>query len=113
MTITATIVADSISPQGIRLTTLQLRYPRFIHAEVMTHRMFSRNASSSRAIPVAKMIEDLRRDPAMPVFWGSNKPGMQAGTELTGSALSAAQYYWRASMEEMILQAENMIARRG
>lgn len=61
---------------------MQLRYPRFIHAEFMTHRMFSRNASSSRAIPVKRMIEDLRRDPAMPVHWGSNKPGMQAGADL-------------------------------
>lgn len=82
MTITAQIIADSISPDGIRLTTMQLRYPRFIHAEFMTHRVFSRNASSSRAIPVQRMIEDLRRDPAMPVHWGSNKPGMQAGVEI-------------------------------
>ena len=68
MTITAEVVCDSISPEGIRLTTFQLRYPKFIHGEVMTHRVFSRNASSSRAIPVARMIEDIRRDPAMPVF---------------------------------------------
>jgi thymidylate synthase ThyX len=64
------------------LVTLQLRYPRFIHAEFMTHRVFSRNASSSRAIPVERMIEDVIADPAMPVAWGSNKPGMQAGEEL-------------------------------
>jgi hypothetical protein len=62
--------------------TLQLRYPRFIHAEFMTHRQFSRNASSSRAIPVAKMLEQVRKDPAMPIHWGSNKPGMQAGDEI-------------------------------
>ena len=78
MTITAKIIADSISPAGARLTTLQLRYPRFIHAEFMTHRMFSRNASSSRAIPVERLIQDVLDDPAMPVFWGKNQPGMQA-----------------------------------
>ena len=82
MTITASIIADSISEKGNRLTTLQLRYPRFIHAEFMTHRMFSRNASSSRAIPVAKLIEDIKRDPAMPLHWGRNQPGMQAREEL-------------------------------
>ena len=49
MTITATIIADSISDERIRLTTMQLRYPKFIHGEFMTHRVFSRNASSSRA----------------------------------------------------------------
>lgn len=82
MTITAKVIADSICPQGNRLTTMQLRYPRFIHAEFMTHRVFSRNASSSRAIPVEKMIQDVLDDPAMPVSWGSNKPGMQAGDDV-------------------------------
>ena len=48
------IVADSINQQGDRLTSLVLTYPRIIHAEMMTHRMFSRNASSSRAVPVQK-----------------------------------------------------------
>lgn len=47
----------------------------------MTHRQFSRNASSSRAIPVSRMIEDIIRDPAMPLFWGKNQKGMQAGEE--------------------------------
>jgi hypothetical protein len=109
MTITATIIADSISPQGIRLTTFQLRYPRFIHAELMTHRDFSRNASSSRAIPVHRMIEDLRRDPAMPVFWGSNKPGMQAGDQLDGERLESVKAGWLQSMEQSIRVAETMI----
>lgn len=109
MTITAEIIADSISNEGIRLTTMQLRYPRFIHAEFMTHRMFSRNASSSRAIPVKKMIEDLRRDPAMPVFWGSNKPGMQAGDELGSSNVASCMTQWLWSMEQMVQCAEAMM----
>lgn len=97
MTISAKIIADSVSPQGIRLTTLQLRYPKFIHGEFMTHRMFSRNASSSRAIPVERLIEDIERDPVAPSSWGSNKPGMQAGAELSGNDLEEAKAdWWRA-----------------
>lgn len=81
-TISAKVIADSVSaPGGQRITTMQLRYPRFIHAEFMTHRQFSRNASSSRAVPVERLIEDIQRDPAMPMFWGSNQKGMQAGEE--------------------------------
>lgn len=80
MSFEAKVIADSIS-NGQRLTTLQLRYPRFIHAELMTHRVFSRNASSSRAIPVAKMIEQVRTNPAAPIHWGKNQPGMQAFEE--------------------------------
>ena len=82
MAVTATVIADSIADGCPRLTTLQLRYPRFIHAEVMTHRVFSRNASSSRAIPIERMIQDVIDDPAMPVHWGKNQPGMQAREEL-------------------------------
>jgi thymidylate synthase ThyX len=109
VTITAQIIADSVSPAGKRITTMQLRYPRFIHAEFMTHRAFSRNASSSRAIPVAKMIEDLRRDPAMPIYWGSNKPGMQAGAELEKDDRVSARLHWLDGMEEAIERAEHMI----
>lgn len=109
MTITAQIIADSISPEGIRLTTLQLRYPRFIHSEFMTHRVFSRNASSSRAIPVSRMIEDLRRDPAMPVYWGSHKPGMQAGEELAGEDLLYCKALWLQAMDLSINTATRMV----
>lgn len=81
MTITAQVIADSVSPEAVRLTTLQLKYPRFIHSELMTHRVFSRNASSSRAIPVAKQISEIIRDTAMPIHWGKNQKGMQADEE--------------------------------
>lgn len=111
MSFEAKILADSISEAGVRLTTFQLRYPRMIHAELMTHRVFSRNASSSRAIPVAKMIEDIRQDPAMPVYWGSNKPGMQAGEELTGQDLEDAKAEHLAGMEDAIARAQRQIAR--
>ena len=82
MTITVKIIADSVAPSGKRLTTMLLRYPRFIHAELMTHRTFSRNASSSRAIPVKKIIADIIADPAMPMHWGKNIPGMQAHEQI-------------------------------
>ena len=82
MTISVTVVADSVSREGKRITTLQLRYPRFIHAEFMTHRVFSRNASSSRAIPVKRIIEDIMTDPAIPIHWGKNIPGMQAHEQI-------------------------------
>ena len=82
MTITAKVIAHSRASGAPDLITLELRYPRFIHAEFMTHRVFSRNASSSRAIPIERMIQDVLDDPAIPVAWGSNKPGMQAGHDL-------------------------------
>lgn len=97
--ITAKIIADSISESGVRITTMQLTYPRFIHAEVMTHRVFSRNASSSRAIPVAKMLEMVRNEPAMPIHWGKNQAGMQANEQLTGADLEQAKQLWLLAAE--------------
>jgi thymidylate synthase ThyX len=85
--ITAEIVADSLNPQGVRLTTFVLEYPRFVHAEFMTHRMFSKNAASSRAIPIEKMIEQIKKNPAMPVWWGKNQSGMQAKEELSNDEI--------------------------
>jgi len=95
--IKATMVKDSISRNNVRLTTVQLTYPRFIHSELMTHRMFSRNASSSRAIPVETMLKQVRNDPAKPIFWGSNKPGMQAGEELSGGELYSVKRIWEGA----------------
>ena len=82
MTITAKVIAHSRVSGAPDLITLEARYPRLIHSELLTHRVFSRNASSSRAIPIEKMIQSVIDDPAMPVAWGSNKPGMQAGDEI-------------------------------
>lgn len=93
--ITAKVIADSISVTGKRITTLQLCYPRFIHAEFMTHRVFSRNASSSRAIPVMKMLAQVWNDPATPIHWGQNQAGMQAKGELTGFKKAVARSLWK------------------
>lgn len=80
--ITAKIIADSVSSvSGDRITTFELEYHRYIHAETLTHRMFSRNAASSRAIPVKNMLELVRNSPAMPIHWGKNQAGMQAKEE--------------------------------
>lgn len=91
MSITAQIVADSVSPQGIRLSTLALTYPRWIHAEFMTHRLFSRNASSSRAVP-SKRLRALERE--YPLHWGTNIPGMQSGARLSDEQAAKAKAVW-------------------
>lgn len=78
----ATIVADSLNPWGTRLTSFVLTYPRFIHAEMLRHRVFSRCVSSSRAIPIAKMIKAVEEADLYPVFWGAAQKGMAADYEI-------------------------------
>ena len=91
----ATVILDSISPDGIRLTTFQLQYWRGIHSELMTHRVFSRNAGSSRARPSGKIIEQVRNDPWGPIHWGANQAGMQAHEELKASERVQAERTWK------------------
>ena len=80
--ISAKIIADSVSEHdGSRITTFELEYHRYVHAEFMTHRLFSRNAASSRAIPVDKALARINTQPATPTHWGKNQPGMQANEE--------------------------------
>jgi len=102
MTIEAKVVADSISPAGKRITSLQVKFPRFILPEFNTHRAFSRSFSSSRAIPIERLIQDVLDDPAMPVYWGKNKPGMQAAEELTDEELAQVKYLWCVAKDEAI-----------
>ena len=78
----AKIILDSVGPNDARLTTFELTYPRMVHAELMTHRMFSRNSASSRAIPTEKLLARIEEDPVLPVWWGKNQSGMQAREEL-------------------------------
>lgn len=108
MTIAAKVIADSIADGCPRITTLQLRYPRFIHSEMMTHRAFSRNASSSRAIPVDRLIKDVVDDPAMPIHWGSNKPGMQAGEEVKETYWCEEE--WLNARDDAVYRAKEMVA---
>lgn len=130
--ITATVVKDSITRAGSRIITLSLVYPRFIHAEAKTHRVLSlhgpeleqvdaledisfmnqrelsRNAMSSRAVPVMKMLDQVRDDPAMPIHWGANQPGMQAHAEVEDIEL--AKSVWKRAAWQAANLAEEMNA---
>ncbi len=92
--ISATIIAHSESAvDGGEIITYELEYHRYIHSEFMTHRIFSRNAASSRAIPVSKMIDLVRTSPATPIHWGKNQAGMQASEECNNDVSMDWDYY--------------------
>ena len=99
--ISAKVICDSISPSRVRLTTLELQYHRFVHSEMMTHRMFSRNASSSRAIPATKMLKQVQENPAMPIHWGKNQAGMQAREELSEIEIDVVKSDWNYASKRM------------
>ena len=100
--ITAKIIADSISPDKIRMTTMEIEYPRFILAELNTHRMLSKNSASSRAIPVRAMHEHIRANMASPVYWGKNQPGMKAREHLDVADTMEAMIIWEQALDSAI-----------
>jgi thymidylate synthase ThyX len=106
----AEVICDSISPQGHRLTTVEVNCHRFIWPEVLTHRAFSRNSQSSRACPTAKLIEQVRTNPAFPAVWGKNKPGMQAGDDLNPSEARTADLIWEEAAYRACDTAEKLSA---
>ena len=108
--IEAAIVADSVNPDETRITSFLLTYPRLIHSELMTHRVFSRNAASSRAIPISKMIAAVRSNPATFEQWGSNGKGMQAKGILGPDAEEAAKSAWSTGKLRAIETAETLHA---
>lgn len=98
MAFKARVVLDSVGPNDIRLISVEATYPRFIHAEIMTHRDRNRNAASSRAIPWKRKKKDsdelvhncmyqmVISDPVIPMFLGAEQKGMQSGDELASPA---------------------------
>lgn len=110
MAITVKVLADSLAPCGKRLTTMEWKYPRSIHSEIMTHRMLSKNSASSRAIPTEKLIQMVLDDPFIPEYIGANKSGMQAGEELSEEQKQLARSVWDTAMRNAVISARALLA---
>ena len=106
----AKVLADSLNGCDNRLTTMELTYPRCVHSEFLTHRMFSRNAASSRAIPVEKMIEQVERDPFIPIHWGKAQKGMQAYEVLSPEDSVAARDEWLFAGCDAVWRVRQLLA---
>lgn len=106
----ARVVLDSISPSGKRLTTVECTFPRCILAEANTHRRFSRNSASSRAIPVKKMLDKVRNQPFIPEKVAFNQAGMQGSIYFDGDSLTEVQSIWLSARDAAIYHAERLLA---
>lgn len=106
----ARVIADSVSPAGHRLTTLEVRMHRFVLAEFNTHRLFSRNSASSRAVPVAKFFATLADEPAVPLGWPAEQRGMQGGHELPRLRQQTVRRIWLSARDAAVSHAEQLTA---
>lgn len=124
----AELIACSIGHDAKLLATFRIRYPKFIHGECLTHRLLeqnpevavmvpdgvmydqdmSRNASSSRATPVARMIDEVMRDPVVPMHWGKNQKGMQAREELQAESREQAIKIWLEARDDAVRNAQRL-----
>lgn len=104
---TAKIIADTegVIPEA-RITTFEIYAPRFLLAEINTHRVISKSAQSSRAIPVKKRIAAVTADPYIPAVFGKNQPGMQAQEALSDADSIAAKYRWERAAHDATISAE-------
>lgn len=102
------IVQDSVSEAGDRLTTFQVTFPRFILAEVNTHRMMSRNSASSRAIPIEKSIQAILEDIFIPKAFGAHQKGMQARRSIADYDAEYAEQIWKTAAREAVDAADQL-----
>jgi thymidylate synthase ThyX len=102
------IIADSVAGNGVRLTTFEVTYPLIIHAEIMTHRVFSRNVASNRAIPVKKLIASVQENPFVPERFPKNQAGMQNAEWLEGDNAAAAEAQWLYARDQAVKFAESL-----
>lgn len=103
--ISAKIVADSINKQGNRITTMEVVFPRFILAEFNTHRLFSRNSASSRAIPFKKMVRSIKENLFTPIAWQKDHSGMQGNEYHTGFRVRLNNFIWKMASKFAIFSA--------
>lgn len=94
------VIAKSLNLRGQPIVTFELDYPRYIHSEIMTHRVFGRNAQSSRAVPVAKTLE-VNQDFVQPIVYGKNKSGMSSSEPLSGDVLVQVQELWNKTAKSV------------
>lgn len=107
--VAASILADSVTMKGERLTTFEITLPRIVLSEFNTHSMISRNSASSRAVPVHRKVLDVLSDPYVPVAFGRNRPGMQASEDLAGDDDAAARAAWLRGRDRAVRTALELV----
>lgn len=105
----AVVLKDSVAPGGQRLTTLEITFPRIVLPELNTHRAFSRNSASSRAIPVEKMIKRVEEDPFVPEYWGVNQRGMVAEEDSDEESKKEAIAEWLMARDNAVASAKKLM----
>jgi hypothetical protein len=105
----AKMLADSVSPDGVRLTTLEVEYPHAIHKDIMTHRMFSRNFQSFRAYPPEKVVANIAVDPFVPESFDYRVTGMGQGKAVGSLEAMKANAIWTNHVENSLQTAESMM----
>ena len=105
--ISAKVIADTVWDNK-RITSLQLHLPKFILAQLNTHRILSKSSASSRAIPTDKIIKMLDEDYFSPIYWGKNKAGMEANEALSLKEEQQAKLIWRKAFENAVKSVKEL-----
>ena len=109
MPVNAKVIAHSRAESTPDLITLQVRFPWWLLPEMNTHRAFSRNYGSTRAIPISKLIDEANNDPALPYKWTSHRPGMQGGDDLSREHVAWAQDAYLEARDHAVQGAKALL----
>lgn len=105
----AEILNYVVTKSGDRLISFKLTMHRWVLSEFNTHRAFSRNSASSRAIPIHKMIELAETSDVAPVEWGKNCSGMSNKEIISEqSILASIQNEWEIARHNAIESARRL-----
>lgn len=106
----AKIICDSVFPSSdARITTFELTCPKMIVAEFNTHRRFSRNSASSRAIPIETVIKKIETNPVIPLF-AKNQKGMQGDeTFFSDKDIEIIKEQWLAARDAAVIEAKKLL----
>lgn len=103
----ARVLAHSINPRGESIITLEVTMHRFVLAEFNTHRVFSRNSESSRAVPLSAKLDEVATNVAFPVVWPGKAKTMQGGAPLHPDE---CRQVWQEAAEAMVTCAKRLDA---
>lgn len=109
MTVNAKIIAHTRAAGAPDLITLQVRFPWWLLPEMNTHRAFSRNYGSTRAIPISRLIDEANNDPALPVKWTSHLPGMQGGDDLSANQIVQAETIYLKARDQVVEEVRSLL----
>lgn len=104
------IIKDTLNAYSDdRIVTFELVLPKYLVAEVNKHTVLHNSCQSSRAVPVAKMIQSVEENPFIPYYWQKPHKGMQGYEYYTNeNKISQLREEWLNARDNAVITAKKL-----